>query len=87
MGLGGFALREIPGRGNLYLEKFSGAQCVLREILMKGVGGWMGSCGRLGRLWRTTDGNSTAPPAVYTLLLKPSGAGIMRVGTPPDQAA
>ena len=56
------------------------ARC-LHAVQLRGVGGaGLGRVGGLVRLWRTTDRNLTAPPAVYTLLLRPFRAGIMRVG-------
>ena len=59
------------------------ARC-LHAVQLRGVGGagW-GRVGGLVRLWRTTDRNLTAPPAVYTFLLRPFRAGIMRVGNLP----
>jgi hypothetical protein len=59
------------------------ARC-LHAVQLRGVGGaGLGRVGGLVRLWRTTDRSLTAPPAVYTLLLRPFRAGIMRVGNLP----
>ena len=59
------------------------ARC-LHAVQLRGVGGaGLGRVGGLVHLSRTTDRNLTAPPAVYTLLLRPFRAGIMRVGDLP----